>query len=386
MQSKRPLLVTMIIVVGAQFLASSPGWCANSQGSTGTQAFQRRSVSGLRGDVSVTSRDGRQVPIRFHDTVNNGDEITTGAGGMVEIIINKQALVTANEETTLKFSGEPLGYTEVELTKGDVQIAISRGDQALKVQTPTVTALTYGGLLTITVTQDKQGRAAARRGNDVSAIRPIANRDDIRTGQQETFHVLEGRIQVHTASASSSITVETGQGLEIVAGQIKGVTTMLLSPMMPVPLPASEHHAITPARGIEEVATRERAEAEALQHVLLGTTSGTPRNIEIRNVLLATSFGMPNALQGQTQQPPLNPANPSNVTGTVIPQPTQVSPNLSNVVISTSVGVQLPDSPQQPRGPQPPAVLPATPPALPPPSPPSLSPCRCIAAACCTTG
>jgi hypothetical protein len=141
--------------------------------------------------------------------------------------------------------------------------------------------------------------------------------------------------------------------------------------MPPARLSATEAHVFTPAQGIEQVVARDRSEAEILQQVLLKSLDTAEPQAGLRDIILSTSLSLPSLLQGQMQQsaPSLTGSLPGGAGPTpVFSPPTPVAPNSPGIIISTSAGVQLPDSPPTSSSPQPSGST-ASPPIIWPPQP-----------------
>ena len=223
------------------------------------------------------------------------------AGGAIELLLGKQVLVSAQDEATLRLSTDSASHPEVQVSTGTVRIAVSQGDQAIKIRTPSATAITYGGLVLVTVASGHERTADLNRRPHT--IRLVAGFRENRGVQHETLAVLEGRVQLQAiTSPDPPISIEAGQGVDIVTGQIKRVVTMTPKPMPPARLCATEAHVFTPAQGIEQVVARDRSEAETLQQVLLENLDTAEPQAGLRDIILSTSLSLPSLLQGQTQQ------------------------------------------------------------------------------------
>ena len=100
------------------------------------QSLSQWVVSALRGNVSVTVAIAPENRVRFHDILNPGDELRIQAGGGIELLLGKQVLVSAQDEATLRLSTDSATPPEVQVSTGTVRIAVSQGDQAIKIRTP----------------------------------------------------------------------------------------------------------------------------------------------------------------------------------------------------------------------------------------------------------
>ena len=91
---------------------------------------QERALSGL-----VTGIDGRVVAsavgsnqmrdLRAGDAVRPGDELRVGAGSMIEVLWNKQALFSLRDQTVVRLFEAKGGQIPVQILEGNVRIAYS---------------------------------------------------------------------------------------------------------------------------------------------------------------------------------------------------------------------------------------------------------------------
>jgi hypothetical protein len=334
--------LTAALIAVAQLIESSPVWSADSQ--RGGRAPWI--VSGVRGEVLVLPAGAPSAgPLRFRATVTHGDQLTIGSGSIVEVLVGKYAVVTAYEESTVRFLDEQLGHTMVELLKGELQVSVARGDQIVEVRTTAATATTHGGLLLVRVIPGAQHATAApvhaAWSTQKQTVAPMAGGP----APEEFFEAHEGTIRLKlSAPGNAPITMETGRSLYIVAGQIREFLATLSKPALTEPLPATGSHALTAPRGIQHLALQERSHAEALQRMLLGDP-GIPeqqiiRQIEFTDVILPTSYGIPNPALGQN-----NPAGSS--AGTPAASSPVASPPIAPPVLAAPP--TPPSTPSMPR-------------------------------------
>ncbi|MGH7233397.1 MAG: FecR domain-containing protein, partial [Nitrospiraceae bacterium] len=268
-----------ILFVVSQMLGPGTVGAAESQRPPKSDTPRRAMVSGLRGDAQILSPGSTEPrPVRFRDAVNSGDQLTTGPGNLVEILVGRHALVTLHEESSLQFLEEAPGQTALQLIRGEARLAVARAEDTITIQTPTATAATRGGLIRVKVTPGK--RQASQHDNDEAGhsipivfrnVVPIAAA--VQAGPIETFQVSEGAIQVKSSAPGSPLTtLEAGQNVQVTAGQIGKPSAAPPAPAEKYSLPAAETHSRTSEAGIRNLVGQQRQQAEGLQRVLLGPT------------------------------------------------------------------------------------------------------------------
>ncbi len=164
----------IMLLVITQLLGPASLWAAESQRAAKGDSPRRAVVSGLRGEVLVSPADTTREPqpLRFHDGVSSGDQLTTGAGGVLEVLVGRHALVTLDENSSLQFLDESPGHTVLQLTRGEVRLAVARAEDTLTVHTPTATTVTHGGLIRINMIVGKR-QALRQRGDWEAHAMPV---------------------------------------------------------------------------------------------------------------------------------------------------------------------------------------------------------------------
>jgi len=338
----------------------------------------RVTVVGLRGEAWVgqpgSLRQSRML--HFHADVAVGDELTTGRDSEVQVLIGQHALLTLYKDSTVRLSEQTRRRPAVRVIAGEIRLAVARADQAIVVQTPTVSGTTYGSLLHIRVGQNQQSLPATMDQNAAARTQNVVSLGEGGTGKVERIHVFEGNIQVQSSPGRSSVTIQAGSGLDISDGQEVRVVTIPSLPAVVNPLSATAAHGLPPQKGIEGLIAREKTHAEAVQQTLMQVAE-TPRSqVDLGNVILSTSLGVtppplqtgvgaPGAAVSVPNFPSTLGASPVTTPGLPLFPPIPLAQVPTNVILPTTFGRPLSTAP--PAGinlPSVPGV--ATPPAPPP--------------------
>jgi hypothetical protein len=339
---RRPYLLAL----GMLFLGTTSLWAADRD----QRALPRAIVSGVYGDVRLLQTDGlSERPLRFHESVAVGQQVTVREGAVLELLLRRQGLLTVYGDSILRLAEEPANLLTVQLRSGELGIAAAQADQPVLIQTPSATIRTYGGLFHVIVIPARHAVEGAQLDGGIATR--LASMQPVETAElAERIVISEGRASVQSrAMAAPPVTLEAGQGVQFVAGQMKWTEQMASGLPGRDHLPATSQHAVTPARAVQHVAARDLAEAHALQEGLLEATDTLPAERDVRNVILSTSFGVPGGFTGQTG------TGAGTGTGATMPAPRTVSPDFTGVIIPTSVGG--PANPPQGRTSQPPPQL-----------------------------
>jgi hypothetical protein len=298
------------------------------------------------------SQDG---PLRFHSNVYEGDVLATGPGSHAEILVGKETLVTIHEDSALKFLEGAPGTTAILLTSGSLDLAVSRAGSAVTIHTPGATAVTWGGLIRISLADEPKPSLHTKMGQTIAFGMPARILGQP-SAQREVFHAVEGSFQLRPASPGGrSITVEAGQAAQVVKGQVK--TSVSAVPLQsPLPLPVIDRHTRPSAEGLQHLAARQRREAEALEHAVLealGIKNPMPADDSSHHAILATTDGFPSLFQQQpfAQQPQPQPIPTAIIPTTGTPgvpsspqpsPPTQTPPSPSPPSSGLLSGIHLP--------------------------------------------
>ncbi len=326
----------IMLLAITQLLGPASLWAAESQRAAKGDSPRRAVVSGLRGEVLLSPADTTREaqPLRFHDGVSSGDQVTTGAGGVLEVLVGRHALITLDENSSLQFLDESPGQTVLQLTRGEVRLAVARAEGTVTVHTPTATTVTHGGLIRINMIAGK--RQALRQPGDGEAhampvvFTPIpAATGPGQPGQVETIQVMEGTVQLRSSAPGASVVnVEAGQNVQVVAGQAGKPFPIPSASGDKYALPAAEPHARIPDAGMQNLVAQQRTQAEALQRLLLGptdiknplkenaatsaflstdgviiSTTGAGQTLSQQNVTPASLFGTGSFFSGATLTP-----------------------------------------------------------------------------------
>jgi hypothetical protein len=210
-------------------------------------------VAGMQGTASFGENASATTPVRFHDALPLGELLRTGSGSVVEILLDKQALVTVHEHSGVRVLETGSGALTVHISDGAVSVAVARAGTGLTLQTPTATGRTWGGLLHVVVLPDTLSRDPAGHGPP----------------HLEIWHVIEGtlRLQNHQAR-SEPITVEANQSAQVLPGVLMPQTATLPVSERGRPLPAVAAHAAPSPATVQQLTQRERAAAESLLNAL----------------------------------------------------------------------------------------------------------------------
>ena len=310
-------------------------------------------VAGMRGTVFVDAVDVRAPTreLRFSDPVALGDRVITSRDGTAEILVGKYALFSIRSDSDVRFLEQNSTQVVVQIIKGDLDATIARSDQIVIVKTPTVSASTYGGLIRVNVQSEGPPIVTAGLDKPVGVMRVADVTSLDRPARIEGFHVLEGKLLIQSiASGIPSLTIEAGRSVQVVDGKVGAAAIALHPPAPSSPtLLAAVAHETTAGRLVQYVALREMAQAEAVQHALQGASSSDAPALarDLTHVILSTSLGLPlpNPVQAQSNPAapvaivsapsafPQSPPLPAGAAATplVTPQPIQPVPTVNTV-------------------------------------------------------
>ena len=169
----------VVVIAAGMVLFKSGGFIGRE---TIDEALTARAVF-ISGNVSVRNEKGA-VPLKNGDLVSKGDTVITGAESYASLQVDELGVIKINAQTECAFNDISAGgLTELKLVEGSVYSSLKKlgKDQSYRVKTPTYTASVRGTeFLT----------SAGKDGQNVK--------------------VLEGVVNVSSASASSDVTAQRG--------------------------------------------------------------------------------------------------------------------------------------------------------------------------------
>ncbi len=176
---KKNLLFLMLVSVA--LAAPSTSWCESTAGQI--------QVNAIKGEASVIRAD-QTLPIKTGDTLQQGDKISTGSDGTVDLTLNNVAGYRALPDSESSVLTADPHDMNLSVTKGKVVINLSKlsKDSTFQVKTPTAIAAVRG----------TQFSCAANPGDAGSS-----------------FAVREGSVEVMTFSTGESIVLNEGFALDI---------------------------------------------------------------------------------------------------------------------------------------------------------------------------
>src|SRR5262245_18668468 len=102
-QYERALILALLLA--GPLGSAATLWAAASQIPV-TVPSHRAVVTGIYGEVLIHADQGAS-PLNFHEVIRDGEWLTTGPRGGVDLLVGKQALVTLAENTMLQFLDSP---------------------------------------------------------------------------------------------------------------------------------------------------------------------------------------------------------------------------------------------------------------------------------------
>jgi hypothetical protein len=185
-------------------------------------------ISSANGEARIAHPAGTQQPDqpKFRGPIIYGDHLSTGKDSSLGMLVGQHSLLTMRELSEVRIAETVKNKQMLEVAKGRVCLAISRstdsGSGPFTVKTPTslITA-TSGTLLSIDVEQPPQKSQVGDESNQLVVLVAMSEQA-LKASPVETYHVVEGSIDiVSLAPGSSATSLRTGQSLRVVGG-VKG--------------------------------------------------------------------------------------------------------------------------------------------------------------------
>ncbi len=215
-------ILTVTVLLALSFSAQDSGAAATEElGSVGI-------VSSVNGEVRVSRSTGTQQPDqpKFRGPIVYGDHLSTGKDSSLGLLVGQNSLLTMRELSEVRIAETVNNKQMLEVAKGRVCLAVSRstdsGSAPFTVKTPTslITA-TSGTLLSIDVEEPPQKSQVREEPNHLVVLAAMSAQAS-KAAPVETYHVIEGSIDiVSLAPGSSATSLRTGQSLRVVGG-VKG--------------------------------------------------------------------------------------------------------------------------------------------------------------------
>lgn len=187
--------------VGLVLLASAPiGWAEELPKPLVGLAPASGIVTGMVGGPQRIETGAAPTLLKIGDKIGGGDELRLGPGETVDVLWDRRAVITLQEEARVHISEPRHGQTELHLHQGAVRIVLSysagRMTDTLTVQTPLARVISRGGILEASTVGGEQRSLLARLVNaaTVDTLRVFEGQARVEplTGQGKPFSLKTG--------------------------------------------------------------------------------------------------------------------------------------------------------------------------------------------------
>lgn len=315
--------------VGLVLLASAPiGWAEELPKPLVGLAPASGIVTGMVGGPQRIETGAAPTLLKIGDKIGGGDELRLGPGETVDVLWDRRAVITLQEEARVHISEPRHGQTELHLHQGAVRIVLSysagRMTDTLTVQTPLVRVISRGGILEASTVGGEQRSLLARLVNAATV---------------DTLRVFEGQVRVEPLTGQGKpFSLKTGSEVSLKPEAVGEVSEGGGDHRPPVPLAAREEHRSMPNPIAKQIANAQIGAALELEQGF--REKSAPENGKelpgsgIKGLILATTTGLP-VVPGVS-----NSVNGAASAAPALPPPTLISPaTVGNVGPSQAGGL-----------------------------------------------
>lgn len=144
-------------------------------------------INFVAGNVTVSrSGTGGQLSLTEQDNLEDGDQVTTGVGGRVEVLLNPGSYLRVGENSEFEMTDTSLDHLRIKLLRGSAIIEVVGTDDttlSLKVETPqTSAAILRRGIYRFNVFQSYETEVLVQKGR--ALVGPMAV--EVKSGKMVT--------------------------------------------------------------------------------------------------------------------------------------------------------------------------------------------------------
>lgn len=252
-------------------------------------------VTGLEGTAVASSIGGPAAkrPLNLGDVIQAGETVTVGKAGKLDILWDRRALVSVEEQSHVTVHESQRGQTQLRLQQGMARVSLSysagRMTDLFTLETPQAHVVTRGGVLEATVAGAEGRSFFAKLVNSAPA---------------ETIRVWEGQARIEPMLGDQKpLSMKAGSEVVLKSGAAGAVSEMPAGARSPASLAVREAHRNTPSPVTRQIVGAQVGQALELEKQLVQAPR-TPPDKEpiaagVKGTILPISAGVPTLPGGQ---------------------------------------------------------------------------------------
>ncbi|HET9962061.1 MAG TPA: hypothetical protein VFQ34_06975 [Nitrospiraceae bacterium] len=235
----------------------------------------------VNGSVSSTAR-----ALHLGDLVQAGEEVRSGQAGSVEILWDRRALLTLQDDARVVISENNRGQTHAQVKHGTVRVALSYGagrmTDVFSLDTPQAHVVARGGIMEANVVGSEQRSLFAKL---------------VQSGPSESLRVLEGQARVEPISAlEKPFAIKAGSEVAMRGGLRISSSEFHADRQASPSLAVREEHRALAAPVVKQIVSAQVGRVLELEKSLAQKPQGNETEqlgSSLKGAIVSTSLGVP---------------------------------------------------------------------------------------------